>query len=172
MPRGTVTEPIDDELLFEELRAQEDDSRPERPLSKRKVGAPTIAWVRGAVESQAGAYCEYVESTLAAQRFMRARRLKDSAKPAELDDGGVRDAVSALFSPAALRARVEEELGEAPPELEHAPLVLASVPTLWYLFRAEVSMNICLGGDFRGAAFVSVVTPLRSQCRALRAAHL
>ena len=71
MPRGTVTEPIDDELLFEELRAQENDSRPERPLSKRKVGAPTIAWVRGAVESQAGAYCEYVESTLAAQRFMR-----------------------------------------------------------------------------------------------------
>ena len=167
LPRGDVQLPIDNELLYERLRAVSNRTTPLRPLSKRQVGVTTIRWLSRRTETCAQEYLDFYEGIASAQRFLQRRSAAAAAAAADAADAdagaadaaadaaaeAMRASVASSFSPTAVQQRVDEALGPTPEvaelerlgisaqeiaELSHAPLARRHLPTIWWLFRMGV----------------------------------
>ena len=131
MPRDDVQLPIDNELLYERLRAISNRTTPSRPLSKRQVGVTTIRWLSRRTETCAQEYLDFYEGIASAQRFLQRRSAAAAAAAADAADTDAGDAgdagadapsadesmrasVAARFSPTAVQQRVDEALGPTP----------------------------------------------------------
>ena len=125
LPRGDVQLPIDNELLYERLRAISNRTTPSRPLSKRQVGVATIRWLSRRTETSAQEYLDFYEGIASAQRFLQRRSAAAAAAAADAGaadagadapsaDESMRASVAARFSPTAVQQRVDEALGPTP----------------------------------------------------------